>query len=60
MMTNYEKMVIKLKMIELTQNQTMIALTANQIGTPEAANASIIANEVLELSQVNVEELLGE
>ncbi len=45
-MTEYENVMLKIKLLELAQNQTLIALTAMRVNSDEA---NFVANESLEL-----------
>jgi len=58
-MTKYEKLTIKLKMVELLQNQTLIALKAEQIGTEEALEKSKDMNNILDKVVPHVDVVLS-
>ena len=57
-MTEYEEVTLKLKMVELTQNQSIIALLAAQVGTITASEHSIEASQALNVAIAYAEKVL--
>lgn len=57
-MTEYEKIMLKLKLVELTQNQSVIAIIAQTAGTKQAIEHSNDSNQILEMAQKFAESML--
>lgn len=58
-MTRYEKAMLKLKMVELTQNQTLISFASHDYSNKEKVHVSNIAKETLEIAITETVELIG-
>lgn len=59
-MTEYEKMMMKLKLVELGQNQTMLTLNAMLVKTPIAIEMANVADDLLEIAANKANALLKE
>ena len=57
-MTDYEQMMLKLKLVELGQNQTMLSIVTIIADKPNATAAVEIAGELLELAAIKANKLL--
>lgn len=57
-MSDFEKLMVKLKLIELAQNQTLIALKAFEIDKNHARRASVESNMLLEAAREEAEKYL--
>ena len=58
MINEYEKLTLKLKIVELTQNQITIAMLASIINTEEAALNAEESNSVLDAITAYIEKIL--
>ena len=57
-MTDYEEMTLKLKLVELGQNQTILTLNAMLVNTPIAIETADVAGDLLEMAADKANALL--
>jgi hypothetical protein len=57
-MTEYEKAMLRLKLLEITQRQALIAMTAMAVRSPQATQLALEGEEMLDKAITSVRKLL--